>query len=670
MADPAAEKTTTEDSKVDKSSEQKPQDNTSPGLDPTPDPKVQVSAVNPPITPDQVVSMAEAPSSAVSLPDVKLQNIKISPVKNKTIQGHLAAIEAKMIATEKLMKDIVKLQKHQIKTDKDLHHRRKELYQNTSQEFLLDKSIDFRDPKDKDCTCINIPEKKKKNLPLPIILPPGGGGAGAPVTPTVPETATDPVVTPNDPVVVPPTSDAPGLPSPPPLPPVTPGSPPVTPGSPPDLPDWLNPGGLNIPPLIPPVLPPFGLPGMPRADLPGDLTPTPTPGYAIDFSDPFDVPDWSSVDLGLKNPTISAPDAPATEMTSDVLKGLNVEQIWQIVQANINDPWLIATIAAAGGLALADGPAPFGEAGGVAIVMARLTQLLQKGKLIIPQVVRAVPAAAAALASGGIIPYASGGLPSGGKNMDLYHSKAQEYFRNVSSKLEIPKFVGGGFLGDGKRTGSYSSRPSSAVTYSRNKFAGGGIVDWWNKGRNVRVPNESKAPWRGPKGLLADDAKQLTRTNKAFKQGAKGIKGWRPWKAFSPNMVKTGPTPAVRQAFERPVRAVRGTVKPSHPLIMLAELIINELINPQPTSAYDMMHGPNAYYNAPGYNGPMPSQNLENAQNIMMDKTGNQQPQIVPLPPDYIKLPSKPKPKTYDTFEVPGIDLEPNVFTRSSRYID
>ena len=171
MADPAAK----EDPKVDKSSEQNPQDNTSPGLDPTPDPKVQVSAVNPPITPDQVVSMAEAPSSAVTLPDVKLQNIKISPVKNKTIQGHLAAIEAKMIATEKLMKDIVKLQKNQIKTDKDLHYRRKELYQNTSQEFLLDKTIDFRDPKDKDCTCINIPKKKKGGFPLPFALPPGGG---------------------------------------------------------------------------------------------------------------------------------------------------------------------------------------------------------------------------------------------------------------------------------------------------------------------------------------------------------------------------------------------------------------------------------------------------------------------------------------------------------------
>ena len=86
-----------------------------PGLDPSTDPKIVVKAVNPPVTPDQVVGIAEMPAAAtLDLP--KIQNIKISPVKNKTIQGHLRAIEAKMTATEKLMKDIIKLQKLQIKT--------------------------------------------------------------------------------------------------------------------------------------------------------------------------------------------------------------------------------------------------------------------------------------------------------------------------------------------------------------------------------------------------------------------------------------------------------------------------------------------------------------------------------------------------------------------------
>ena len=160
-----------------------------PGLGPDPNPKVQVRNVNPPITPDQVVSQAEAPT--VSLPDLpKIQNIKIPAVKNKTIQGHLKAIEAKMTATEKLMKDIVKLQRVQIHTEKELHERRRELYQNTLEEYLYDKTIDFKSPQDPDCTCINLPKKPGDSGP-PIVLPPKPPGTpptgGAPVTDPVPD---------------------------------------------------------------------------------------------------------------------------------------------------------------------------------------------------------------------------------------------------------------------------------------------------------------------------------------------------------------------------------------------------------------------------------------------------------------------------------------------------
>ncbi len=113
----------------------------------------------------------------------------------------------------------------------------------------------------------------------------------------------------------------------------------------------------------------------------------------------------------------------------------------------------------------------------------------------------------------------------------------------------------GGTSGIGvKGTGGGNlSNITSSVSNAYN-----GISNWWNKGRNARVPNENTARWRGQDGLMADDAKQLTRTNKAFKSGASGVEGWRPWKAFTPKMVKTGPTPAVRQAFERPVRAMGG----------------------------------------------------------------------------------------------------------------
>tara|TARA_B100000902_G_scaffold161915_1_gene157310 strand:- start:6216 stop:8567 length:2352 start_codon:yes stop_codon:yes gene_type:complete len=48
------------------------------------------------------------------------------------------------------------------------------------------------------------------------------------------------------------------------------------------------------------------------------------------------------------------------------------------------------------------------------------------------------------------------------------------------------------------------------------------------------------------------------------------------------------------------VRApIRGVPKISHPLIMLADMIINDLLNPDPVGTYDQVTGPNAMYNNP-----------------------------------------------------------------------
>ena len=44
---------------------------------------------------------------------------------------------------------------------------------------------------------------------------------------------------------------------------------------------------------------------------------------------------------------------------------------------------------------------------------------------------------------------------------------------------------------------------------------------------------------------------------------------------------------------------VRGVPKMSHPFVMLADMIINDLLNPQPLAAYDQVTGPNAMYNNP-----------------------------------------------------------------------
>ena len=82
------------------------------------------------------------------------------------------------------------------------------------------------------------------------------------------------------------------------------------------------------------------------------------------------------------------------------------------------------------------------------------------------------------------------------------------------------------------------------------------LKNFYNQGRNVRFPNENAAKL---KDLIKDDFSQITRTDKAFKEGAKGLKGARPFKAFTPRMMKTGPTPLTRQIIERPVRTMFGT---------------------------------------------------------------------------------------------------------------
>jgi len=74
---------------------------------------------------------------------------------------------------------------------------------------------------------------------------------------------------------------------------------------------------------------------------------------------------------------------------------------------------------------------------------------------------------------------------------------------------------------------------------------------WWNQGRNTRIPNENQASW---KDLAKDDWKQ-----RQGLKGAGGKGGWDPTRGFrvqsaAKGGLNSGPTPAVRQAFERPVR--------------------------------------------------------------------------------------------------------------------
>ena len=756
-----------------------PRFKTGPGLDPSPNPRIVVKAVNPPVTPDQVVAMAEMPSAAtLDLP--KIQNIKITPVKNKTIQGHLKAIEAKMIATEKLMKDIVKLQKVQIITEKELFERKRELYQNTFEEYLLDKTVDFENPSD--------PNQQQK-LPKK----PGGGfnfGGGrgrppgrppspapVPVTPPVPvdsgeETPEDPAVQPDPPVVSP-----------------TPGVPERE-----EEPGFQLPNVLDLLKVVPFLFQdllrnqPLGAAKFEEDFLAGEpgtpsYSPPPTFGeQAYEFLFPEQDPmittamDALTVNppafgMGGVNPYFAGGQA----LYNFAAKSPRVAQLFGVLpktartpsaitarQRLLNDPMrgIIPQRPTFRGVPdaqriqsarMIQAAGSRGPAGGYTDPMSRgpvnnvfSQNLFQKGidfsdykpltdvvdysqyfgnmgvtddayRMLFKDADAAkalnyfddIPANDLAIRS----ELDSFSTPQGQAAMrdalrdsgaivdDIIPSDAERAFgtsrANVNPELngitEITNKASGG-MGD---VDLYSSEALNYFRGMSNKImpmADGGFMGWFNKGVNTRIPNEAKAKFGNPFSyfqknpdpttLFGDDALQRGQSNKNFKAGKKpGLFG-RPDRAFGLDLIDSvkqrrlvtvpasqggpmsGPTPITREIIKRPIRAS------AHPLIMLAEMIVNELINPQPTALYDQVTGPNAYYNDPAYKGPMPSQNLENAQNSMMSSDTDQKFEVKPLPPEYIKIPGKQKAPNFVGDESPHIEMRRSIFTRSSSHTD
>ena len=175
----------------------------------------------------------------------------------------------------------------------------------------------------------------------------------------------------------------------------------------------------------------------------------------------------------------------------------------------------------------------------------------------------------------------------------------------------------------------------------------GGFMNWFNKGANTRIPVESKAKFGNPFSyfqknpdpttLFGDDALQRGQSDANFAKGKRPSVFGRPDRALlsrdlldwhskpsprnpmgvpRPRYVPgtkggpaSAPTPITRELVKRPIRAARsfGQASFGNPLLMLAEMIINDLISPQPTAVYDQVTGPNAYYNDPMYKGPMPT---------------------------------------------------------------
>ena len=199
--------------------------------------------------------------------------------------------------------------------------------------------------------------------------------------------------------------------------------------------------------------------------------------------------------------------------------------------------------------------------------------------------------------------------------------------------------------GGGTRVERYSNKVGTGGGYSPRMGTGGPggnpIMNWFNKGANTRIPNESTARFGNPLDyfsknpdpttLFGDDALQRGQSDANFAKGKRPSPFGRPDRALlsrdlldwhsepSPRNPKgivrpryvpaskggpgSAPTPITRELIKRPIRPIRnamsGGVRPSHPLVMLAEMLIGDLISPQPTAAYDQVTGPNAMYNNP-----------------------------------------------------------------------
>jgi len=222
------------------------------------------------------------------------------------------------------------------------------------------------------------------------------------------------------------------------------------------------------------------------------------------------------------------------------------------------------------------------------------------------------------------VPKSSSGLRSSGR---LGSSS------NVFAKM-TPGQGGRGLASPSKVLGSSSGKPSRglkpsrgskgrSLSSSRSTGSSGGIgatgtrgnslKQWWNQGRNVRVPNENKASW---KSLRADDRSQIGRfvdpKNPTNPDGSVRLTGGLlpdPRKGYQVRQfatfrggatrsinpflgpgqgLRSGPTPLARQQVERPARAIgRAVRKAGRKLrreeVELLEFFLAEVATPTPT---------------------------------------------------------------------------------------
>ena len=228
----------------------------------------------------------------------------------------------------------------------------------------------------------------------------------------------------------------------------------------------------------------------------------------------------------------------------------------------------VALIVGGIALALADGPQP-GPADAAALPI-----IIQGANKIIPFIRTAAPVL---LGKGGLVTKPTKALiGEAGPEIVVPMHKLGDAIRDVykqGSRALLEATAG--FLGSqpnnpskGKLLGELNKLKVAfglgALKVKGGKFGLRAPIKWWNKGRNERVIDENNASWSE---LLEDDMAQRGQSDEGFEKGEAPPLLGRPDQAFNPFRPAekggpgSGPTPAVRQAFERPVRGMMNLGK-------------------------------------------------------------------------------------------------------------
>ena len=228
----------------------------------------------------------------------------------------------------------------------------------------------------------------------------------------------------------------------------------------------------------------------------------------------------------------------------------------------------VGLIVAGVAIALSDGPQP-GPADAIGLPI-----IIQGANKIVPFIRVLAPVG---LAKGGLVTKPTRALiGEAGPEIVVPMHKFGETIKDIykqSAKALLEATAG--FLASqpnntskGKLLGEISKLKAAfglgALKLKQSKFGLRAPIKWWNKGRNERVIDENNASWGE---LLEDDMAQRGQSDESFAAGEAPPLLGRPDQAFNPFRPAekggpgSGPTPAVRQAFERPVRGLMNLGK-------------------------------------------------------------------------------------------------------------